>query len=140
MGRFTFRHCNVFTVLHQVWKKRGKDLIMHELSVVMSIIDIAREEAVKAKAITIDEIEMDIGCLSTIEMNAFEFAWQLGVKETVLEKSLRKINRIRGKAKCLQCETGFHVENVYDACPVCGEHLLQILEGKELRVKSLVVS
>jgi hydrogenase nickel incorporation protein HypA/HybF len=140
MGRFTFRHCDVFAVFHQVWKKRGKDLIMHELSVVMSIIDIASKEAVKAKAITIDEIEMDIGCLSSIEMNAFEFAWQQGIKETILEKSLKKINRIGGKAKCLQCETNFPVENIFDACPVCGEHLLQILEGKELRVKSLVVS
>jgi len=113
---------------------------MHELSVVMSIIDIARVEAGKAKAFSVDEIEMDIGCLSTIEMNAFEFAWQQAVKETILEKSIKKINRIKGRAKCLQCETGFPVENMYDACPVCGEHLLQILEGKELRVKSLVVS
>lgn len=113
---------------------------MHELSVVMSIVDIARLEARKASAGVIEEIEMDIGCLSTIEMTAFDFAWLQGVKETILENARKKVNRIKGKARCLQCESIFPVENVYDACPACGAHLLDILEGKELRVKSIVVS
>jgi hydrogenase nickel incorporation protein HypA/HybF len=113
---------------------------MHELSIVMSIVDIAQQQAEKADAVMIDEIEMDIGCLTTIEMNAFEFAWKQGVKQTMLESAVKKINRIKGKAKCLDCEALFPLENVYDACPVCGEHLIDIIEGKELRVKSLLVS
>jgi len=113
---------------------------MHELSIVMSIVDIAQQQAAKADAVMIDEIEMDIGCLTTIEMNAFEFAWKQGVKQTMLESAVKKINRIKGKAKCLDCEALFPLENVYDACPVCGEHLIDIIEGKELRVKSLLVS
>jgi hydrogenase nickel incorporation protein HypA/HybF len=113
---------------------------MHELSVVMSIVDIAQQEAEKAHAGIIEEIEMDIGCLSTIEMSAFEFAWQQGIRETILEKAVKKVNRIKGKAKCMECKVTFPVKNVYDECPVCGGHLLQILEGKELRVKSLVLT
>jgi hydrogenase nickel incorporation protein HypA/HybF len=113
---------------------------MHELSIVMSIVDIAQQQAEKEQASIIDEIEIDIGCLSSIEMNAFEFAWKQGVKETILEKAEKKINRIKGRAKCLDCENFFPLENLYDACPVCGEHFLDIIEGKELRVKSLVVS
>ena len=63
---------------------------MHELSIVMSIIDIAREQATKAGAQTVEEIELEIGALSTIEMNAFEFAWQQGKKNTLLEHSILK--------------------------------------------------
>jgi hydrogenase nickel incorporation protein HypA/HybF len=113
---------------------------MHELSIVMSIIDIAQQQATKASAAIVEEIEMDIGCLSTIEMNAFEFAWQQAVKETILENAVKKINRIVGKGKCLDCETVFLLENVYDACPECNSYLVDIMEGKELRVKSLVVA
>jgi hydrogenase nickel incorporation protein HypA/HybF len=113
---------------------------MHELSIVMSIIDIAAEQAANENAATIDEIEIDIGCLSTVEMNAFDFAWQQAVKQTILEKTARKINRIKGKAQCLDCETSFAIENLYDSCPVCGKNFINITEGKELRVKSLVVS
>lgn len=113
---------------------------MHELSVVMSIIDIAKQQADKESASVIEEIEMDIGCLSSVQMEAFEFAWNQAVKETILEKTEKRINRIKGKAICLDCNTIFPLENLYDACPASGEHLIEILEGKELRVRSLVVS
>ncbi|HEX3024531.1 MAG TPA: hydrogenase maturation nickel metallochaperone HypA [Chitinophagaceae bacterium] len=112
---------------------------MHELSIVMSIIDIAQKESSKANALIVDEIEIDIGDFSTIEMDAFEFAWQQAVKETVLENAVKKINRIKGKAKCINCDAVFETENLYDACPVCKEHSIDIIEGKELRVKSLIV-
>ncbi len=106
----------------------------------MSIIDIAQKESSKANASIIDEIEIDIGCFSTVEIDAFEFAWQQAVKETILETTVKKVNHIKGKAKCLNCSAEFALENIYDACPVCGEHLIDIIEGKELRVKSLIVS
>ena len=113
---------------------------MHELSIVMSIVDIAQQQAEQADASIVEEIEIDIGCLSTIEMNAFEFAWRQAVKQTILEGAVKKINRIKGKAQCSDCDTSFALENLYDACPECGQHLINILAGKELRVKSLVVS
>ncbi len=113
---------------------------MHELSIVMSIIDIAQQQAKSADAKTIDEIEIDIGCLSTVQMEAFDFAWEQAVKETILDNAIKKINRIKGKARCLDCDASFPLENIYDACPKCGQHLIDIVEGKELRVKSLIVS
>lgn len=113
---------------------------MHELSIVMSILDIAEEYAGKTKYRAIEEIELDIGCLTTIEMNAFEFAWKEGVRNTRLQDAAKKINRIKGKAKCMDCENTFTIENLFDPCPSCGQHLLDILEGKELRVKSLMMS
>jgi hydrogenase nickel incorporation protein HypA/HybF len=106
----------------------------------MSILDIAEEYAGKTKYQAIEEIELDIGCLTTIEMNAFEFAWKEGVRNTRLQDAEKKINRIKGKAKCMDCENTFAIENLFDPCPICGQHLLDILEGKELRVKSLMMS
>jgi hydrogenase nickel incorporation protein HypA/HybF len=113
---------------------------MHELSIVMSIVDIAAREAEKARAMHIEEIELDIGELSTVEMQAFEFAWQQGVKNTVLAGAAKTINRIEGFARCPECQIDFPVVQVYDACPVCNGHFNQILSGKELRVKSITVS
>ena len=112
---------------------------MHELSIVMGILDIARKEATKAGAQTVEEIELDIGTLSTVDMDAFDFAWQQGVKDTLLADTRTTINRIEGLARCMDCEIEFPVNEVYDPCPACGGHLLEILRGKELRVKSLLV-
>jgi len=78
--------------------------------------------------------------MSGIETESLEFAWNQAVKQTMLQNAVKKINRINALAKCLDCNTEFTIENYYDACPVCGEHLLDIIQGKELRVKSLLVS
>ena len=113
---------------------------MHELSIVMGIIEIAEQQARAASATVIEEIELDIGQLSGIDMDAFYFAWKQAIKQTVLQYAVAKINRITAKAKCLDCDTEFAIERYDDACPVCGQYLLDIINGKELRVKSLLIS
>ncbi|ASU33127.1 hydrogenase maturation nickel metallochaperone HypA [Mucilaginibacter xinganensis] len=113
---------------------------MHELSIVMGIIKIAEDHAKAAGAHSVDEIELDIGTLSGVDMESMEFAWTQAKKGTMLNNSLKKVNSISAKAKCLDCDTEFDIKNYYDACPVCGEHLISILRGKELKVKSLLVS
>lgn len=113
---------------------------MHELAVVMSIVNIAEQEAAKENASIIELIELDIGALSGIEIEALEFAWKQGVKHTMLEKALKKINFIEAVATCADCAAEFIIEHYYDNCPVCAGHLLHIKKGKELKVKSLVIS
>lgn len=113
---------------------------MHELSIVMGVIQVAEEEARKAGGAGIEELELDIGCLSTIEMNAFGFAWQQAVKTTLLEKTVLKVNRPEGRACCIDCDTVFPMQQLYDPCPVCGHHRIMVIQGKELRVKSLVLA
>ena len=112
---------------------------MHELSIVTSIVEIATQQAAQAKAEVIEEIELDIGELSGVEMNAFDFAWQQVIKDTPLQKAERVVNRIEGWGRCSDCGTGFAVHQLYDACPVCEGYFIDIQKGKELRVKSLVV-
>jgi len=113
---------------------------MHELSIVMGIIKIAEDHAKAADASVIDEIELDIGTMSGIDIDSMEFAWAQAIKGTMLKDSVRKINSILAKAKCLDCNTEFEIKNYYDACPACGEHLIDILQGQELKVRSLLVS
>ncbi len=113
---------------------------MHELSIVMSIIEIAQQQAFQANAIGIKEIELDIGTMSGLEMDSFEFAWNQAVKGTILASAIKKINRITAKAQCLDCNNEFIIHQYFDPCPKCGSHLIHILQGKELKVKSLLVS
>jgi len=113
---------------------------MHELSIVMNIIQIAEQQAKAANATLIDEIELDIGTMSGIDMESIDFAWKQAVKQTMLQNAVRKVNCIDARAKCLNCNAEFAIKNYYDACPVCGAHLLDILQGTELRVKSVTVS
>lgn len=113
---------------------------MHELSIVMSIITIAEKELAKNNATTVEEIELDIGELSGIEVPAFEFAWEQAIKSTILEGSAKVVNHIAGEGRCMNCDAVFPIHQLYEPCPACGEHLITVQKGKELRVKSLVVS
>ncbi len=112
---------------------------MHELSIAMSIVELATSQAKQYNASAIEEIELDIGCLCGIEMDSFDFAWKQAIKKSVLEYSTRRINRIEGKAICLDCEHVFDMQEIYDNCPECKSQLVSILKGKELKLKSLVL-
>ncbi len=113
---------------------------MHELSIVMSIIGIAEKESVKCHATAIEEIELEIGTLSGVEMAAFDFAWQQAVKSTLLEHAEKKVLHTTGLGICVDCNAEFEMETLYDPCPVCSGHFINIKRGKELRVKSMLVN
>ena len=112
---------------------------MHELSIVMSIIKLATEQAALHDASIIEEIELDIGQLSGIDMDSFDFAWAQAVKKTPLHYAERKVNRIAGKAHCLVCECYFNMQQLFDSCPACNNNFHEIISGKELKLKSLVL-
>ncbi len=113
---------------------------MHELSIVMSIIEIAEKLAKEKNVSVVEEIEIDMGELCTVEMESFNFAWQQAVKGTILQDAARRVNRINGLAVCGNCSHVFPIAQYYEPCPACGSHLTDIKQGKELRVKSLIVN
>jgi len=113
---------------------------MHELSIVMGILKIAETETKKSGAKKVELIELEIGTLAGIEFDALDFVWSAAVKGSVLEFAEKKINTIKGKGKCLDCNTTFDINFIYDPCPNCNSFLKGIIQGKELRVKALEVS
>jgi len=113
---------------------------MHELSIVLGIVDIAEKECKKASAKLVDSIDLQIGRLSGVEPDALSFAWPAGVKDTSLKDASLHIDWIDGKAKCLECGHTFPLDNLYLSCPKCDSYFKDIIEGKELRVKSLTVT
>lgn len=113
---------------------------MHELSIVLSIIDIAEEQTRKAGASKVDRIDLEIGLLAGVEFDALDFAWDAGVQNTVLQGAERYVHKIPARARCMDCGHLFDIEQLFEACPACGQYLTEVVQGRELRVKSLEVS
>lgn len=113
---------------------------MHELSIAQSIVAIAEEEVSKAQAHVVDQIVLDIGKLSGVEIDALNFVWDIAVKDSVLSQAEKIINHLPGKARCTNCNTSFEMENMFDACPVCHDYFNEIIGGKELKIKSLTIT
>ena len=112
---------------------------MHEFSIAQSIVAIAEEEVQKAAAKQVSEIELDIGKLSGVEIDSLEFVWDVAVKSSVLKHARHIIHHIPGKAKCLDCDIDFEMEQLFDTCPSCHQYFNDIVQGKELKIRSLTL-
>ncbi len=112
---------------------------MHELSIAMSIVDIAREAVEKAGAREVEHIELEIGQLAGIELLALDFAWSEAVKDSVLSRATKAINHVPGEARCMECNTQFPIQALHEFCPFCSSPFTEVVHGKELRVHALTV-
>lgn len=112
---------------------------MHEMSIAESIVEIAKEYAGKENAKVVTELNLSIGTLAGIEFESLEFALDVCKKGTILQNAKINIDKIKAKAQCIDCNSEFEVEHLFDACPNCKGYSTQILCGKEMQVKSLLV-
>jgi hydrogenase nickel incorporation protein HypA/HybF len=112
---------------------------MHELSIAISIIDLAEEEALKAEATSISKIEVEVGTMAGIDPDALFFAWDSVIQGTMAQHSKLVINTIQAEAHCLECGKSFPAEHFFVQCPHCNSYRYQIIKGKELRISSLIV-
>ncbi len=110
---------------------------MHEMSIALSIVKIAEKEAKRAQVSEFAAIDLEIGTLAGIEFDALDFVWVAAVQKTVLERAEKRIRKIPAKARCGDCDKVYPLDFIHDNCPDCGSFLKTILQGKELRVKSL---
>ena len=112
---------------------------MHELSIAQNMIEIVKDHAEKLHATRVSEVELDIGTISGVIPETLEFALDIAVKGTIMEGAKIKMNIFNAKAKCLSCEKDFEVEDIYTLCPHCSSLQFDIIQGKELKVKSIKI-
>ncbi|MBK7093665.1 MAG: hydrogenase maturation nickel metallochaperone HypA [Saprospiraceae bacterium] len=113
---------------------------MHELSIAVGIVDLAEQEAAKAGGNNIESIELVVGKLSGVEIEALDFVWSSATEGTMLENAERITIQIKGKARCLECGNEYDIESLYENCPECNSYFKDIIQGKELQLKSITIN
>ncbi len=113
---------------------------MHEVSIAESIVDIAADYAERENVESFSAIELEIGTLSGIEIDALTFAMDVVCRGTVLNGADVRIHTVIGKARCDSCSHEFSVDDHFSPCPACSELRSTIISGEELRVSSLIIS
>jgi len=76
---------------------------MHELSLAMSILDVAAKEIEKYNTVRVQEIQLEVGALSGVDAEALEFALSFAVKNSFLEGASVKIIHTEGLGLCSRC-------------------------------------
>jgi len=112
---------------------------MHEFSIAVNIVEIATENAKKENASEVKEIEIEVGELSGVVIDALEFCMEAAARESILEGAKINLIHVKGRARCRNCSHEFEIADFYTICPNCKTPAPDIIRGKELRVKSLLV-
>jgi hydrogenase nickel incorporation protein HypA/HybF len=111
---------------------------MHELSIALSIVDMALEESRRRGGVRIEAIHLRLGELSGVVSEALLFSYEVACRETLLEGSQLIIEPVPVEIYCSSCKTERVVASVQClCCPVCGALSSEVVRGKELLVVSL---
>jgi hydrogenase nickel incorporation protein HypA/HybF len=112
---------------------------MHELSIAANILELAEDEAKQAGCQTITEIELEIGTLAGVELEALRFGFEAVSKGSMAQDAGLNIITTQAKAKCSGCGALFPVHSYFDPCPKCDFNLNSIEQGEELRMVAVNV-
>lgn len=112
---------------------------MHEMSMAMSIVDIAVREAGKAGAMSIDEIEIEVGLLAGVMPEALAFCLEAAARGTLAASASFRLIQIAGRGHCQTCQREVEVSEFPAQCPACDGFAVRLSAGTELRIRSISI-
>ena len=91
-------------------------------------------------AAVINSVEIEVGDLAGVEIDALEFCFEVARRGTPAASEARLvIRRVDGRGECVACGANVAVDDFVDLCPECGVGLVEITHGREMRVVSINV-
>ncbi len=114
---------------------------MHELSIALSIVEGATEEAQKHDGAKVEAVHLKLGQLSGVVKDALLFSWEIACQGTTLEGSRLEITEIPVRVHCENCETDRTLAKINNfSCPVCNAPTPEVVQGRELEVTALEIT
>ena len=111
---------------------------MHELSIAMSIVEMAEEEANRQGAVQIQAVHLRLGRLSGVVKQSLLSSYEMACEATLLEGSQLLIEEVAVEVFCPRCKLPRLVASIqWFCCPECGTPTPTVLHGKELEVVAL---
>jgi hydrogenase nickel incorporation protein HypA/HybF len=110
---------------------------MHELSIALSIIEGAEEEAARLSG-KVTAVHLRLGQLSGVVKDALLFAYDLACESTPLAGSRLLIEEVPAVVFCSQCAAERTLASIQlFCCPVCGALTPKVVQGRELELVAL---
>src|SRR5277367_255797 len=113
---------------------------MHELSIAMSIVEMAEEESASRGNAQVLSVHLRLGLLSGVVKEALLSSYEMACFQTSLEGSQLLIEEVPVEVFCPECNGPRLVASIqWFCCPECGTPTPQVLHGKELEVIALEI-
>lgn len=111
---------------------------MHELSIAMSILELAGEESERRGGARVEAIYLKLGALSGVVKEALLSAYELAAAQTLFANCCLIIEEIPITIECPVCQAERPVRSLQCfECAECGAAGSKIVCGKELAICAL---
>jgi hydrogenase nickel incorporation protein HypA/HybF len=111
---------------------------MHELSIALSMIEMASEEAARRGGARVVALHLRVGALSGVVKEALTFSYDIACRQTALEGSQLVIEDVPISIHCSSCRQDQVIDTIQSLrCPQCGELSSEIVHGRELEIVAL---
>jgi hydrogenase nickel incorporation protein HypA/HybF len=112
---------------------------MHELSIAMSIVDLAQEEA-DQRGVRVNAVHLKLGALSGVVKEALIASYEMASFDTPLKASRLIIEEVPVVIFCAVCKVERRLSSIQlFSCSECGAPASEIIRGKELEVTALEI-
>jgi hydrogenase nickel incorporation protein HypA/HybF len=113
---------------------------MHELSIALSMIEMATEEAERRGGVRVNALHLKLGPLSGVVKDALLFSYEIACNGTPLEGSQLVIEDMPVVIYCSECQSEQQLESIQRfCCPVCGTLSSEVVRGRELEFVAMEI-
>ena len=114
---------------------------MHELSIALSLVDIACDEMSRRPAARVEFVHLRLGTLAGVAKDALLFSFDAAAAGTLIEGARLQIEDVPVTVWCDRCAAEQPLVSVaHRCCPVCSAVTPEIRQGTELELVGLEVT
>ena len=112
---------------------------MHEMSLALSIVDLAVETAGKEGGDRVSEVEIEVGNMAGVMVDALRFCLEAAARTTIVEGAAFNLVESNATGECPSCRKKFTTDSFYAVCPDCGQGGIAVSGGQDLKIISLTI-
>ena len=113
---------------------------MHELGIVMKVVEQVEKVATDNKVNKVTKVNMEIGEVSSIVPELFRdcFEWAKKRTEHLKEAELNLVV-LEGISFCQTCRKTYKTTEYAKKCPYCGSEETYLVTGNEINIKNIEI-
>jgi hydrogenase nickel incorporation protein HypA/HybF len=112
---------------------------MHELSIAISIVELAEEEA-ERRGVQVKAVHLKLGALSGVVKEALLSCYEMACENTPLQGSRLLVEDVSVVIFCPSCQAQRPLSSMQlFCCAECGSPTSEVVQGKELEVVALEI-
>lgn len=109
---------------------------MHEMAITQSVVDAVCEHSAGRR---VHSVRLEVGALCALVPDSMQFCFGLATEGTVAEGAHLDIAVRPGTGHCRTCGNDFALADLILLCP-CGSADVEVIAGKDIRIRSMEVS